>query len=158
MGRQKMPIEMKQQRGTYRKDRDGVPLKIKNGAPSIPKWLSKKARPHWKLVVGLFADANVLTKLDQISLGLLCDAVGHYIQFRDDAAANGWTATSNTGGSYQHPSVGMMNKAFERIIKLAMHFGMSPVARAKLAMGNKEAENDPMTDLLKKISEKRNMN
>ena len=91
----------------------------------------------------------------------MCESLADYLTARsilDAEAKSGgvrFITTTDKGNVIQHPIVGVMNKAHERLIKLLREFGMTPSARAGIAIANKEAKADPMTELFQKIAAKR---
>jgi P27 family predicted phage terminase small subunit len=54
----------------------------------------------------------------------------------------GATVNTDKGNVVQHPILGAKNKASERILKFAAHFGMTPAARAKLEVRGNEDEDE----------------
>ena len=153
-----LPPEVQKSRGTERPDRRRDKVGAKKACPPMPSWISDDARPCWKHIAPWLDEVGLLTRLDQVALTLLCDAVAHYINRRKAVEQSGWTSVSEKGGEYQHPNVGAMNKAREAVVKLLREFGMSPSARAGLAIANREAERDPMADLLQRIANARSEN
>jgi P27 family predicted phage terminase small subunit len=137
-GPSKIPPEVKMRRGTHRSDRDGVPLAVTKGVPPCPDWISEDARLHWQKIASMLNDQGLLTQLDQTAIALLCEALAEFIHHKSEAVKNGWTAMSEKGGVYQDPSVGMMNKARETVIRLLREFGMTVSSRANLAVSNKK--------------------
>ena len=123
-------------------------------APPIPRWLDEESRKHWKRYAPWLLESGLLARLDQIALALLCDALSDFLASRDiveAAAAAGevrFLAKTDKGNIIQHPAVGVKNKAWERVLKLLREFGMTPSARAGLAIGANKDDRDPLMDLL----------
>ena len=121
--------------------------------PPFPPWASKEAKPFWGEIAQYLYDNGLLTRLDQVALVLLCDALAEYCQCRrivDRQHKKGevrFCAKTDKGNIIQHPAVGVMNKAWGKVVKLLVQFGMTPSARAGLAIAN--AKNEP--DLLSKL-------
>ena len=104
--------------------------------PPFPKWASANAAAYWKEIARYLFDNGLLTRLDQVALALLCEALAEYCECREIVAA---AATSEEGGAkyvtwtdkgniIQHPAVGVMNKAWQKVVKLLIQFGMTPSA------------------------------
>ena len=78
----------------------------------------------------------------------LCLEAGEIVEA---AARDGvkFIATTDKGNVIQHPAVGVRNKAWERVVKLARQFGMTPSARAGMAIANAaDEQRDPLLTLL----------
>ena len=71
-------------------------------------------------------------QMDEFSLAMLCDAVADYEAARERVREKGATALSPNG--YEMPSVyeTRMRKAFDRLTKLLLEFGMTPASRTKV--------------------------
>lgn len=87
----------------------------------------------------MLREMGVLTKADGLALALLCEPLVRYIEARDlvEAEAKGpdkikFIATTDKGTVYQHPLVGVMNKAWEQAAKMAREFGLTPSSRSGL--------------------------
>jgi P27 family predicted phage terminase small subunit len=150
--------------GTHRPDRKPSEVQPTKGIPPIPAWASKAARKHWHQISPWLNEVGLLTRLDQTALALLCEALGDFLCARDivdeEAKPEGsvrFITTTDKGNVIQHPAVGVMNKAHERLMKLLREFGMTPSSRAGLAIAGREVE-DPMTDLFRQIAAKRGNN
>ena len=132
------------------------------GRPGLPAWLSPRARKCWARIAPLLEKEGLLTRLDGTALALLCEPLADYILAREivDAAAQEsgtrFITTTDKGNLIQHPAVGVMNKAWEKVVKLLREFGMTPSARAGLAIANKKPPEDPMADLLRRMTQAKN--
>ena len=132
------PSETLKRQGRYRPDR-------RKCEPEAPAANARKPT---------LIDAKLLTVLDTVALGLLCDALAEYLEageIVEAAAKDGvkFIATTDKGNVIQHPAVGVRNKAWERVVKLARQFGMTPSARAGMAIANAaDEQRDPLLTLL----------
>ncbi|HYG73464.1 MAG TPA: phage terminase small subunit P27 family [Planctomycetota bacterium] len=107
--------------------------KLKAAAPDCPVWVSGPARQHWPEIASQLAEMGVSTTADKIALGLLVDAMGQYIEAKRDVEEAGLTFTSEgTGAVHVHPSVSLMQNAWERIVKALREFGLTPASRTKV--------------------------
>jgi P27 family predicted phage terminase small subunit len=130
---------------------DGRGIAAPAGTPRKPDWIAEQpvASRVWDTTIDDLADIpGLLSTLDAGALALYCDA---WQQYRDAAATvarEGMIATSEKGGTYQHPAVGIRNKAREAIIKLGSMFALDPPSREGLIVSG-PTEDDELADLLK---------
>jgi P27 family predicted phage terminase small subunit len=149
------PTETLKRQGRYRPDRRKNEPEAPVASARKPAWVKGLAAKHWKQIAPLLIDAKLLTVLDTVALGLLCDALAEYLEageIVEAAAKDGevkFVATTDKGNVIQHPVVGVRNKAWERVVKLARQFGMTPSARAGMAIANAaDEQRDPLLTLL----------
>jgi len=126
-------------RAASRGDREWKPKVVE---PPVPRYVKGEARKIWKDLAPLLVEEGVLTVVDGIVFGLLCCAIAEFHEAQRLVEKHGALATTEKGATYQHPAVGMRNKAAERASKLAGQFGLSPSSRAGMAINKKlEGEN-----------------
>ena len=131
-GRKPKPPEAHRRAGTFRDDRHGGSFEPPAGCPSFPAWLDDPHPDERRDLENRLVDAGVLSEVDGIPWGLLWQSVADYIEAKKLAKESGMISVGKTGGEYPHPAVGIANKAFERVVKLAARFGMTPVDRASI--------------------------
>lgn len=102
--------------------------------PDPPEWLSSAAAPHWSAIAPMLFDRGLLTHIDTLKLGMLCDRLAHYIDLRERVQQDGWTTYNAEGGEASHPNVRAMQAAIKDIDTLAGRFGMSPTERSGLVL------------------------
>jgi len=127
-GPKSKPVELQLAAGTYRADRHGT-VTVRPEVPDAPEWLDEAGCGEWKRLVEDLAELGVLCQIDQTALGMCCMAFSDWLSARAAVAESGWTATTEKGSVYQHPNVGIMNKASERWLRLARELGLTPSAR-----------------------------
>jgi len=148
------PTATAKKRGTYRPDRRKAEPQP-TGEAKKPAWVKGAAAKHWKALAPWLAELDLLTALDTVALGLLCDAMADYLEAGaviNEKAADGnkFVSVTDKGNEIQNPLVGVRNKAWDRVVKLLREFGMTPSARAGLAISNaKDGEQDPLLKLMK---------
>ena len=149
------PTETLRRQGRYRQDRRKHEPTAPSAGSKKPQWVKGLAAKHWRQIAPLLIEAKLLTVLDTIALGLLCDALAEYLEAGEiiEAAAKcgqvKFISVTDKGNVIQHPVVGVRNKAWERVIKLARQFGMTPSARAGMAIANvADDQQDPLLTLL----------
>lgn len=105
--------------------------------PDPPDWLGDIARQVWIDDAPRLRAIGLLTELDLRAFALYCEAWQELFDAKKQIDESGLIATSEKGGEYQHPAVGIKNKAIERIRRLGAEFGMTPSSRTGITV-NKE--------------------
>lgn len=83
------------------------------------------------LAQNLWDDERFDPQLDWVALAMLCTSYKDFLDAMEIVEAEGRICTAKTGAKYQHPAVGMMNKARESYMAGCKHFGLSPFSREK---------------------------
>ena len=121
--------------------------------PDPPKYLGREARKEWKRITAELARNNIIAKLDQHMLGMLCQAVERVVLFETALARQAAQALeknlepeapyiSRTVQGYEMQSARyqLLNREREVLMKLLGEFGLSPALRAKVTMGTRSAQ------------------
>lgn len=131
-GPKKTPEAVKIANGTFRRDRDSA-LAMPAADHTPPGWLSEGSRAVWANVVkDLSAVDGLLCTVDSFALARYCDDWVEYWAAVALVEEEGMVAFSEKGGAYQHPAVGIKNKAAERMARFEARFGMTPSDRCGL--------------------------
>ncbi len=154
-GRPPKPTRTKELAGTLRTGRQKNEPTPDAEIPPFPKWASKNGRRYWKEIAQYLYENGLLTRLDQIALALLCEALAEYCECRSivEAAAKEdggvkYVTVTDKGNIIQHAAVGVMNKAWGKVAKLLVQFGMTPSARAGLAIAAVKDKPDLLGELI----------
>ena len=108
--------------------------------PTAPRWLSEEGRNEWRRLAPRLHAAGLLTEVDGVALGLLCETFVQYQAARRVVEREGMLATSEKGTAYQHPALGIANGARREMLTWAREFGMTPSARSRIRVETKEEE------------------
>ena len=119
--------------------------------PEPPEWLSDEARACWDRVTVELKAMGILHKADQETLVMYCEAWDAYVEAWRAVQQHGMIAYSESGSVYQHPAVGIKNKAAAMVLKMAQEFGLTPSARTRVKVMEKEKE-DEFESLLRERS------
>jgi P27 family predicted phage terminase small subunit len=84
------------------------------------------------LVAVLSEVPGLLAKVDQMAMARYAADSVEYVRCREQLRSEGLVATTEKGGVYQHPLVGIRNKCHERMSKFEALFGMTAADRARL--------------------------
>ena len=147
IGRRAKPISTHKKSGTYRKDRHKGP-ELEVQAPQMPPDLLPKAQAAWNVIVMKLMEAGLVADLDQLALRMLSESVELYLDACDLIREQGLVAGGGDSGLYQHPAVGIRNKAWAQIVKLCGEFGLTPAARVGLHLEAKQPNTDEVARLL----------
>ena len=113
-----------------------------SGMPEPPAWLDGIGLAAFTDVAEKLHRMGVIGDIDAHALALYCDAYQEYCEARDYIKEHGKIAVSEKGGEYQHPMVGIKNKAAERMNRLGSQFGWSPSARVGLKVESEQKQED----------------
>jgi P27 family predicted phage terminase small subunit len=148
-GQKAKPTRIKELQGTLRPGRQRNEPDVAPGIPAKPAWLKGIGGRCWDKIAPLLADNGLLTKLDGMALSGLCDYYAIWVEAREIVHREGLTmVNAKNDTEYQHAVLGIMNRAWREVMKLACQFGMTPSARAGLAIDHAKADDDPMAVLL----------
>ena len=124
--------------------REPKPNKIIEISP--PDWLSLEAKRYWQRMVPILSNMGVLTEADLPLLERYCDFLADWRECRDFLRQKGqiWypifdgdkvdPLTGNRVIKYlaEFPHVAKKLRFSEHLLKIEMHFGMTPAARSRI--------------------------
>ena len=134
---------------------DGPAVEI--AAPEAPPHLNGTARALWDELCADLKTARLITKLDKVALAMLCDAWAEYINAdamiaRPKEEGGGYLVTTPNGYEVQSPWVAIKNKAFEKLMKAGVEFGLTPSSRNRVGGSGQLplfGDDDPMEAFLR---------
>lgn len=116
-------------------------------APPCPDWLGEVGRGVWADVCPKLMGSGLLTAVDVGVLAMYCEAWDEFFEAREHIAKHGLIAVGEKGAEYQHPAVGIKNKAIQRIKQIGAEFGMTPSSRTGISLTPQKAV-DPLDQYL----------
>lgn len=123
---------------------------IQPETPTKPVWLGEIASKVWDdTLADLEKVPGLLIHVDSDLLAVYCDCWATYHEASAIIGKEGMTAAGSNGSVYQHPAVGIRNKAADRIASIAKQFGMCPEGRKRLNVAVFDAADDPLAEFLK---------
>lgn len=138
--------------GTFRPTRHGrrKPVKVKGTLREPPSYLSPFEQECWRHTVQ-YAPQDVLARIDRGTLAAYAVAEARLLQAVQ--AQNKYTAKceaedppgdplvweTKTGAFIQSPYLGIINRATDKVLKLASEMGFTPVSRTRLSAATGEA-------------------
>lgn len=128
-----LPTQLKVFRGTAQKCRTN-PLEPKPKTDNIimPGHLSPQAVAQWKNIVELLKSCGVMTNVDVILLGVLCEAYAKWIEANEKLNKTGLVIKNKDGTPVQSPYLAISNRALDQVRSLCIEFGMSPSSRSRI--------------------------
>jgi P27 family predicted phage terminase small subunit len=109
--------------------------------PAPPDWLGPQGKAAWNEIAPVLFPIGCLTKSDYRLLCTYCEAWDDFFAARAVIEVEGMIATTDKGTCYQHPAVGIKNKAIQRIRQIGGDFGLSPSARVGLNLAPQAKQN-----------------
>jgi P27 family predicted phage terminase small subunit len=146
-GRPKKPAAQHKLQGTFQPSRHAGPA-LKIEVPNMPPDMQPLAQAAWKNITSKLFAAGLVSDLDQLSLRLLSESVWLYHEAQDLIIEKGLVIATIKGNLIQNPAIGVRNKAWAQIVKLASYFGMTPSARTGLQCGSAGEDEDGIADIL----------
>ena len=140
-GRKPKPTKLKLLEGNPGKRKIKKDPDVSSGIPSPPPHLDKYAKQEWKrLAVGLHT-VGILYDVDRAVFAAYCQAYSRWRSAEEliqevsqGSAASALVTKSTKGTIIKHPLIDISEKAAAAMVKYASDFGLSPVARARLAI------------------------
>ncbi len=98
-----------------------------------PAWVSARGK-FWKSIGQQLIDEDKLDPdLDMTAFSMMARCLSDYEAALKIIDAEGYTCKSESGGLYQHPCVGIANKAREAYLRIAREFGLvGPASRENI--------------------------
>jgi len=157
-GPNKTPLKLLKLRDSWRaKGRVNAPAP-KSEVPRMPTWLTREAKAEWNRVVKQLDALGLITKIDRASLTMLCNSWADYVAAFKDVKKRGTVIELYKHNVFEvngkdvikkdltsivkNPNIAVMNDAFGRWHKLNREFGLTPGARASLAIEKKPKEDE----------------
>ena len=143
-GRKPKPTHLKLVEGNpgKRKIPKGEPVFAQGDLPEPPEHLNALARAEWARVAAGLHSLRLLCGVDRAALAAYCVAYARWTQAENsiaemakrDQLTGGLMIKTTNGNAIQNPLVGTSNKAAADMGRYAAEFGMTPAARARLAV------------------------
>lgn len=138
MPRPAMPIDMAEAIGSsaiYKNDRPRRTTMIgvgTRGAP--PSWLREQARPFYDLIMADMEHAGTLSVIDSKVAALIANSELEITEAQVRIDAEGMVVEGSQGQLRPHPLLKVREQAQLRVARLLREIGLTPSARASLAL------------------------
>lgn len=142
MGRPRKPTAMKIAEGNPGNrplpENEIIPV---SGLPEPPLHLTGYALEEWHRLAVALHGLQLFWESDAAVFAAYCESYGIWREASEErlhiieekGAEAGLLMTTSTGSVIQHPLLGIMNVARRDMLKYAQEFGLTPVARARMA-------------------------
>ena len=130
--------------------REGEPMPPQ-GIPNPPEWLTNDARDYWGVIIDHLAQTEgLLTMVDATVLGAMCEHFAEWLDLHRKVQDEGVVVEGSTGSPVQNPTVRVRDQAWDRFIRAAKEFGLTPSSRANLGVARHEGAKDALESFLAK--------
>jgi P27 family predicted phage terminase small subunit len=103
-----------------------------------PGWLDKMARSEWTRIIGELKRLELISNIDVAALAICCDAYSKYMKATADIDKVGLliNITDKKGNTtiLPNPLITIANKYADIYKKYCVDFGLTPIARLRLAV------------------------
>ena len=100
--------------------------------PECPAHLTGAAVVEWKRITKELQALGIISKIDRAALAVYCMAWLDFVYASKMVDDEGEVVTSEKGGKYQNPWVGIKTSAMDRLVRISAEFGMTPASRTKI--------------------------
>jgi len=133
-GRKRTPIALRRLHGNS----GHRPLPSQRAQPRpgahCPSWLPGAAKAKWRRLGPVLKRLGLLTEIDEGAFTLYCVAWARFVHASQRIEREGPTITAGNKTLIPHPLIAIMNAAMKQLCSLGAEFGLSPTARASLAI------------------------
>lgn len=125
---------------TERKAREKAEARLRTGTTKVkpPRWLSKEAKKEFRRLAKMLIELDLIDNLDVDLLAVLANTIVAYQEVSATLAQDGriieYTNKAGATNIVSHPAVAQQKQLADQIRMLANEFGLTPSARAKLAL------------------------
>lgn len=114
---------------------------VEASLPTAPDWLLPEAKAEWKRLGPRLVDKGLLSEFDRATFAAYCQAWGTVAKLEKEAAKRrakskdaleGIVSTTSNGNIVHHPLQSTISKARAELLRIAVEFGLTPSARARI--------------------------
>jgi P27 family predicted phage terminase small subunit len=131
-GRKPTPVEQREREGNPGKRRMPKAVVLAPGELVKPE-LPGEASELWDELVPVLTEANVLHRIDSAALEALCIQWHRSVQAREVLSREGLFSLGSMGQTVEHPALAVERSAHTLFVRFAEQYGITPVARARIA-------------------------
>ena len=142
------PIEEKTLNGNPGQYNLPTPIKGNPAKMNPPDNLGELAKQKWQELVSDLDAMSLLQNADRDMMMLYCDAWQRWHELKKIVEREGAIYETQSGNMIMSPAFSVMNRCAETMYKLAGDFGLTPVARTRIATNQNNKKDDPFEELL----------
>lgn len=126
-------------------------MKMRSDNIKPPTWLDKVGKKEFKRVAALLTEVEIITEADISMLAAYCNAYSQYVSISkiiEEDGIMGHTEGKDKDGNpiklvgEEHPLLKRQKNYFDQMKSAANDFGLTPSARAKLAITRTQEERE----------------
>ncbi|MEH7103393.1 phage terminase small subunit P27 family [Bacillus velezensis] len=126
-------------------------IKMRSDNIKAPPWLNKIAKKEFKRVAALLSEVEIITEADISMLAAYCNAYSQYVSISEIIEKDGimvHTEGHDEDGNpiqligEEHPLLKRQKNYYDQMKSAANDFGLTPSARAKLAITRTQEERE----------------
>lgn len=103
-----------------------------------PSWLSPFAKREFRKMVKELLEVDLITNVDVNAMAFYCDAYSKYVEctkvIQEEGLMVEYTNKAAETNKVPHPLLTKQKGLFEQMKSLSIEFGLTPAARAKIAI------------------------
>ena len=142
MGRHKKPVELKIIQGNPGKRKLPKIKNLRTDENFLPSFeLDDHAQEYFNHFHDILKEQGVLKSSDIMELTMLAYYSGKFKEVTEMLKGQNFSCMSDKGNEYQNPLWGLLNTFQDKIQKMLIQFGMTPVARDAVFNKIEETEN-----------------
>jgi len=103
-----------------------------------PSWLTPGARAEWDRLADQLTGLGLLTAMDQAAFAVYCQAYDDFIESVESMKGEKSIIVSGNGTAYRNPKLCTRHESFNRLLKAAAVFGLTPADRAAVKVVKSE--------------------
>lgn len=127
-------------------------LKPKSDKIKPPTWLDATAKKEFKRIASELMELDLLTNIDVNALAAYCDAYSDYVKctqiIQEEGLMVEYTNKAAETNKVPHPLLTKKKQLYEQMRSIASEFGLTPAARAKIAIPKREEKPKSEEELL----------
>ena len=143
-GHNRKPAALHVLEGTGRPSRqNGNTPRPRPTAPTCPSWLDKEAKAEWARVAPELERLGLLTVLDRAAFSAYCQSWADFRHLSEIIDAEGAVIEGRRGAPRKHPLLPALHWAMAAVRTWSQEFGLTPLSRSRMSVGNVEEEEEP---------------
>ena len=142
-GRKPKPTALKLIAGNpgKRKIKGGEP-KPEICTPEPPKHLTLAAVAEWHRLAPQLARLGLMSELDRAAFAMYCQSWARHVEAEQQIAKASALAFTHNGYPIVNPWVTISKQSFDMCRSLLSEFGLTPVARARMALDHAQSQDE----------------
>jgi P27 family predicted phage terminase small subunit len=106
--------------------------------PEPPEWLHEYAKEEWWRTAPQLHLLGLLSSVDTACLAAYCSSYAMWRQASEALADEGLLDRTQEGNTRRHPLIKVIADAASDMLRYAGEFGLTPVARTRIAKGTQQ--------------------